>query len=403
MTALCHWVLRAAGVLRVAVPACSAILATVLLGAGLASPSLADDEPVPAPAPDAAAEEPADPVSVLTPHEVALLEQKVPGWADMDPATRAHIARRVLRLRELNESGRESLRRRVARWRDRATDDNPDDVEPGPIPAGPPPHGQRLRFGAEMGVVAHLLGDRLESGLPAPLRDAMAERGLAGRTLQRHLLEAFMPLVREFEARRLLEADPDAADDAVPSARREGLARLAGRVREAMGREDEASRRDRHRLGFEAVGVLLAATRTPDREGWATLLWERWQPVYEAALQKLAERPEALMARFSAREVLGQAMGLERLSRNWLRDPEHAAAREHAQALLRHLYVVGLGLDPAAVDALPATGDPARIGALRRLLGDRLRGLEASRDGHGGAPPGRRGDKPPGHGRAGNR
>ncbi|MCA9313896.1 MAG: hypothetical protein H6806_03600 [Planctomycetes bacterium] len=360
-----------------------------------AAPAFADP-------PEGGSSEAAQPSAVdsLRAEELELLKGKFPDWDSWDRERQERVASRVLRLRRLTPEQREALGDRARRWREHRDEHEQGDHRHA--------HG-RGDASAYAALVGSLLGDRIAKDLPEDVRARLARGGLRGGALGRHLVRAIWPRIAEFEGRRLVESGTSELPPAF-LATDEGRA-LVAQVEAVKALDPQApeAREARARLGQRAIGLKLEHLRRrvggiPPREAAEKLgqaLWERWQPVREAALVELREGGgDRLVREFRRFEGAGQVFALERLLSTALAGEEHAEARGWADKLLRYVLVNTLGADAAAVEALPPPGDPERTGALRALLGSSMRN-----GGPGGRGFGNRRDRgrPWGPGRNGGR
>ena len=387
------------------------LLRTVALSAGVSAVTLACCIATPTvawaaenDAVDAAAAESA--VDRLTDAERALLLKKLPNWGELDPARQEHIARRVLRLRDLSDEQRRALRTRSAEMRRRMRKSGRDPHE----------RHQRTRRGALPALLGRILSRTLDGHVQATLTDAQRAQGLTERSAKRALLRPLWTRVMAYEVAALrdeLEADENPADAQGAKAR----IRIPRDVREALAAEVAPTGRQAARLGgfaleyrFKVARRDVAQSSTPlpaDQRMRAVTerLQERWQPVLDGVLKEFTAKPERWLGPMRMREMAFHVRSLERLAQGGLA----AEAREQALALQRHLLVKHLGVSAETIDAMPLPGSQGRSAALRELLAPHLgkdmgrgafrrgRGHRGDRpgSGHRGRGDGPRGERPP--------
>ena len=361
---------------------CALVIAMVL---GAAVPARAEDQPAPAPAEGVDLPE-------LRPEEIAFLKKKFPEWDTLSPERRAHIARNVIRLREMNDEERAKLKSRVDRLRRGRK-------------------GGHKSRGAGLFRLADAVGERVLARLPAEVRVEVGKLdvrpSMVRMTLFRKLKSkaasaepttftesqlAAMPASVRVRVQKMV-ADVEAGGD------EKRIAALKGRIqRMHLLKRLEALRKD---AGTDSSGTQQAEA-----------VLGAWQAAADQLVAEITANPGAFLASVQRAErdhvtptdFQKTVWSLERLALGkWRRDPEALAA---ADRVVRRILIDELRADPRAVKALPGYEDPR---GRRRALGKLLGGSEGAGRRGGWRGPGRREGGPPrtgprkGPGRGGKR
>ena len=362
-------------------------------------------------------------LSQLEPKELAFLREKFPEWDKVDARRKEHIARNVLRLREMSPEERATLKQRMARL-----------------------HGRRKgrhgggRRGPSIFRMADAVGSHILEKLSPAVHVELAKLDVRPSMVKMTLFQ--LAKSKAAAGARVTFTEEELA--AVPASMRKkieaGLAAVEaaepGKKRDAM---QTRLRYLRLHLQMEAEQKRLASAApdgrvSPERLTEATL--SVWSDAVEALVTEVDSKPELLakavqrmgrgrMARgqMSSQDFLRSVWALERLAvGKWKDDPEAQLA---ADRVVRRLLIDELGVDSERVAALP--GYDAGAGR-RRALGKLVAGVSsrgksshgragshrsrgdwrggerrgAERRGPGGSPPRRRkagdgpaGDQPP--------
>jgi len=373
-------------------------------------------------------------VKRLKPEELAYLRKKMPGWDGLDARRKEHIAREVIRLRNLSPEQSKRLRERLERLGRRGTKSRGWSGSS---------RGRMFRF-------SQVVGERIWSQLPESSRKEAGVRGIRPSLVKMVLFHKVLSRVAKSEGKQFTRKDLAT----VPKHwRKRAETYLA--VLEDEGADARKKREARERLGGMRVYKLwegLRRTLAEANEGREVDPAEvvgaaeaRWPEAFKAVLANVSKDParfyksiEQKSRRYggkspfsSGRGKLGKSelawsvLSLERLAtQNWKDRPELQARTD---AVIRDLLIEGLGEDPAAVAQIPPFKRPeARRKMMMRLLGKHLRGLGGRgdmrgwgeegrrRSGRGGPPggarrpgsdgrPNRQGDAKPGDGSRGDK
>jgi hypothetical protein len=350
-------------------------LAVVLLAGPGAPAARAGDE---APAAGGAA----DALARLTAEEQAFLAQRIPRWAELPEAKRQHIARNVIRLRELSPEARARFRERLRAVTDRRA---PDDATPLERLQR---HGTRMLAARGVGSLA-----RAELGLDAEA--GLAAQGVSPATFDLVFSRLFWERALQRELRDGAPPAPEAVAERLSGEARERYAEAFARWRDVPegAARQQLARQLALRLALHRADALRHALAPADRATGDTLalalgrrLRDAWPEAFAETLALVRDEParfaETASRDESRRAVESLARGRGRLARDdlrllvWLADrfashhlAERPEARARVDALVTDALVEALEVPREAVARLPGREDPeAREAALARVL-----------------------------------
>lgn len=307
-------------------------------------------------------------VSRLTPAERAYLEKKFPEWSQVDPRRQEHIARNVIRLREMSEEDRKKLKERIARIRGRARS------------KGGRGHSRSGGFRA-----INAIGSRLVDRLP-PAAKAEVER-VDGRPSGVKM--TLFHLVRGKVAATEGHDFPAEELAALPEAMRQKINRALAQAKDETDPRRAAAARSKlsHMRAFqriESIRKQLGADATDAQ--FADAVMATWAGEVDAVMAEIEADPkrfgemlERKMRHASSPQDHARSVRwLEQVAlRKWRRDPE---ARAAADKVVRRLLVDELGIKPEALADLPGYDRPReRIRAIDKLLGSVPGGARGNR------------------------
>ena len=321
-------------------PFLMACFVALAIGAAALPPAVAED----APSPEKSKEK--GTVEQLTAEELDFLRKKFPGWEKLDARRQAHIARNVIRLREMSDEERAKLKSRMDRLRKGRKGSS------------------RKHRGAEMLRVADEVGGRVLAQLPDAVQAELT-------TLDARPSMIRMALFRKLKG-KAAEGVGGTLDEAALAQVPENT---RGRI-EKMLREARASGDDKKIAGAEARvrRMLLWKKMEQMREqmvasaeggklgttAYADALMRAWAEPIAQVVQEIEREPKSFVSlvrraerdHMTPRDYQKQIWALERLATSkWRKDGEMKVA---ADRIVRRLLVDELKVDKAAVDALPS-------------------------------------------------